>query len=378
MLRRKKNQGGDYLAGLPASDKNTWISADKRFFDRSSVIYMLVGTILFIVGVAMDMSSSKYPEAGQIFRACNEQLTSACMKVLQTIDSTAHGLSEFNMWLLAAEALKAIGLTIIAAIAISSTVDHRTRQYFFRQLAHKTEQLGSNVITGMFESQHPDRLFELVKANILQKKLLRKNIDINYTLANLSFDEAGHRLSGKQFLRVDVILSTITENVNIAQGADDGSINLPLRLGLPNPMVDELKPLVKINSFRIGDDDLPQEKIDELNVELQSQLNDDDKVDASVEIPTHSLPFGKSITCSGSYTMIKELEDTEVFRTAEIAENIHLTVVDKSTHNLIIRARSMSQGKLHNQRSPSAQQWKLDDLSLPLQGIMVWWKLPLP
>jgi hypothetical protein len=75
--------------------------------------------------------------------------------------------------------------------------------------------------------------------------------------------------------------------------------------------------------------------------------------------------------------MIKELEDTEVFRTAEIAENIHLTVVDKSPFNLIIRARSMSQGKLHSQKSPSAQQWKLDDLSLPLQGIMVWWKQPL-
>ena len=149
---------------------------------------------------------------------------------------------------------------------------------------------------------------------------------------------------------------------------------MPFRLGLPNPILDELKKHVRVNSFRFGERTLDAEQIAKINLDLQERLKDDTENDAPVDIGELELQPGQTVTVSGSYTMVKELQDTEVFRTAEIAENIHLTVVNKSTEDLAIRARSLAHGKLHHSASPSAQQWKLDELSLPLQGIMVWWK----
>lgn len=360
-----------------AATEAAWIRTDNRLFDRTSIITMLIGLILFMVGIGVDLSTAKYPEIGDILRNC-QAADPKCVAALHTFDIKAHGESELDWWILAAETLKAVGLTIIAAVFISSTVDHRTRNYFFRQLSLKTAQLGENVLNGMFESKHPDRLFELVKLDIFQKKIIRRNIDISYTFSDLQFPDEGHRLFGKHFILVDVILSTVSENVNTSRGRHDGSVSMPIGLALPNPMFDELKPYTKINGFRVGDDELAKEEVSGLNDLLQERLKDDTAVDAAVSIREVTLPFGRSLTVSGSYTMVKELEDTEVFRTVEIAENIHLTVVNKSAVNLVIRARSMSHAKLHYQGSPSAKQWKLDDLSLPLQGIMVWWKRPLP
>ncbi len=147
-----------------------------------------------------------------------------------------------------------------------------------------------------------------------------------------------------------------------------------MSLGLPNPLLDELKPFVRVNSWRIGDNVLDAKRLAEINKELQEKLKDDTLVDATVPIGSCKLLPGDMATVSGSYTMVKEGQDTEVFRSKEIAENLHVTVVNKTSLDLQIRARSLAHGPLHEQLSPSAQQWKLDELSLPLQGIMVWWK----
>lgn len=351
-----------------------WISPDKRLFDKASWLTILAGIVLYIVGIVVSLlyQSGNPPEITHII--CNGA-NGACKKAAQDAASQAALKSGLDFPFLIAEALKAVGLTIVAAVSISSTVDHRTRTYFFSQLSNRMRRLGSNVISGMFETNQPERLFELIKQDILEKKVVRKNIDINYTLSDLKFDNG--RLRGRRFVKVDVIILTVNENVSSSTACNNGIVEMPVGLALPNPMYDELKQHVRINSFRIGSETLSKEDLVELNTTLQKNLEDDNAVDAKVSIRKCRIPFKGSVTVSGSYTMVKELEDTEVFRTAEIAESISLTVTDKTDINLVVRARSMSHGELHYQGSPSSKQWKLDDLSLPLQGIMVWWKHPL-
>lgn len=370
---RKSELGADKKNEAEGPD---WIAADGRLFDRSSIITMLCGLVLFMFGMGLDLATARYPEVAELLRACRSEVGQPCVTALHAFDIEVNGQSAFEWRGLLAETLKAVGLTIIAAVFISSTVDHRTRNYFFRQLSDRMRRLGSNVISGMFETTQPDRLFELIKRDILQKKIVRKTIDINYTLSDLKFEEG--RLANRRFVKLDVILLTVTENVSSSRACDQGAVVMPIGLGLPNPMYDELKPLTRINGFRVGSTELTSEEIEALNAELQECLKDDNAVDAHVDVSACTIPFGGALTVSGSYTMIKEMEDTEVFRTAEIAENISLTVTDKSELGLVIRARSMGAGKLHFQSSPASKQWKLDDLSLPLQGIMVWWKQPLP
>lgn len=357
-----------------SEENEPWIPPDNRLFDRFSIIVILTGALLFSVGLAIDLAIPKYTEIGDALRECGVTATEACRAALLEFGEASHAISRFSWLSFFAASLQAFGLTVIAAVFISSTVDYRTRKYFFQELARKTEILGVNILMGMFEARHNPRLFNLVKDKIFEKKIMRRNIDINYTICDLDADFTGTRLEGEQFVRVDVILSTVSENINLARTSSNGRVKLPVNLGLPNPMLDELKPYVRINSFRIGDDVLDQARIDDINAELQEKLKDDASVDAFIKVDECWLDPGEQVTVSGSYTMVKELQDTEVFRSIEIAENIHLTVVNRSSANLVIRARSLSHGTLHGQKSPSAQQWKLDDLSLPLQGIMVWWK----
>ncbi len=353
---------------------SSFIPQDDRLFDGFSITVMLIGCVLFMSGLGIDLSTPKYPEISAVIEACAHTPDGKCQAAVQVFDKQSHVASSLSAASFLAETLQALGLTIVAAVFISSTVDRRTRSYFFDELARKTEVLGSNVLLGMFESRHHPRLFNLVKEHVFEKNVIRRNIDLNYTLSDLDVDLSGTRLEGEQFLAVDVILSTVTENINMAQTAAKGAIDVPIRLALPNPILDELKPHVRINGFRIGGETLEADRITEINEQLQRALCDDKLVDAPVEIGSVKLNPGEQVTVSGSYTMIKELQDTEVFRSAEIAENIHLTVTSKSKHDLAIRARSLAHGKLYGQPSPSAQQWKLDELSLPLQGIMVWWK----
>lgn len=355
-------------------EPSTWIPQDNRLFDRSSIIVMLIGAILFVIGLGIDLATPKYPEIAAVFEACTPPSGTSCEFAVRTFDRQSHFSSDLSVAGLIAETLKALGLTIVAAVFISSTVDRRTRRYFFGELARKTEILGSNVLLGMFEARHHPRLFSLVKEHVFDRKLVRKNIDINYTLSDLDVDLSATRLAGEHYLTVDVILSTVSENINASQTVEKGAIEVPVRLALPNPLLAELKCYVRINSFRIGNTSLSPERIAAINADLQARLADDEMVDAPVDIGSVTLGPGEQVTVSGSYTMVKELQDTEVFRSAEIAENIHLTVVSKSRHALAIRARSLAHGKLYDQFSPTAQQWKLDDLSLPMQGIMVWWK----
>jgi hypothetical protein len=358
----------------PGSHVNPWIPHDDRLFDRDSIIVMLVGCLLFVIGLGIKLSVPKFPELASIVDACVPPARGLCEKTVRAFDRQSHSASEANWAIFLAETLQALGLTMLAAVFISSTVDRRTRGYFFDELARKTEALGSNVLLGMFETRHHPRLFSLVKEHIFEKKIIRRNIDINYTLTDLDIDLSNTRLAAEKYLAVDVIISTVSENINVAQTGTKGIVELPIRLGLPNPILPELKPFVKVNSFRIGDVTLPADRIAEINEDLQKQLVDDRLVDAPVNIGSVPMMPGEQVTVSGSYTMVKELQDTEVFRSNEIAENIHLTVVSKSRDDLVIQARSLAHGKLYGQVSPTAQQWKLDDLSLPLQGIMVWWK----
>ena len=351
-----------------------WIGPDERFIDSTSLVVILLGVVVFGVGLALDLATPKYPEISTIFDACTDRASNVCAEALREFDRKSHVASELSWPTFFSGVLQVLGLTAVAAVFISSTVDRRTRTYFFEELARKTEVLGSNVLLGMFESRHHPKLFSLVKRHIFEKNIVRKNIDINYTIRDFDCDLVGTRLEGQKFVCVDVILSTVTENINVADSTSNGKITVPVKIGLPNPMLDELKPFVRINGFRIGDRVVAEEKIQLINNHLQDALQDDSATDAAVSVDEYDLQAGEMLTVSGSYTMVKEAQDTEVFRSIEIAENIHLTVVDKSSHNLRVRARSLAHAKLHGQPSPSAQQWKLDDLSLPLQGIMVWWK----
>ncbi|MEP1421284.1 MAG: hypothetical protein ABJK59_05910 [Erythrobacter sp.] len=357
---------------------SSWISLDNKVFDSVSIIAILSGVVVFCVGLLIDLSIPKSPEVAEVLNGCKDASTEVCREALAALGQEAYAGAGFDFYDFLASVLQALGLTTIAAVVISSTVDWRTRSYFFRQLSQKTERLGNNVLMGMFESSHHPSLFPLVREHIFDKNVIRRNIDINYTITDLDEDLSSGRLAGHEFVSVDVILSTVTENISASESPKNGRVTVPVGIGLPNPMLDELKRHVRINGFRIGEDQVKADEIEAINVKLQKILEDDDAVDAELQIGTYELEAGQQITVSGSYTMVKEAQDTEVFRSLEIAENIHFTVVDKSSHDLRVRARALAHGRLHGQESPSARQWKLDELSLPLQGIMVWWKKAPP
>ncbi len=204
------------------SESDSFIRQDHRLFDKYSVIIMLLGIVAFVGGASIDLATPKYPEIANVIENCAPPKGMECESAVRIFDRKSHAVSEFTWWGLLAEAAQAIGLTMLAAVFIASTVDRRTRSYFFRQLSRKTERLGSNVLLGMFEARHNPRMFDLVRRHIFEKKVIRRNIDITYTLVDLDADLSKTRLAGESYLKLDVILSTVYENINVAEAGTKG------------------------------------------------------------------------------------------------------------------------------------------------------------
>ena len=82
-------------------------------------------------GFGIDLATSEHPEIVDVFKACMPERDAQCQTKLREFDRSSHAGSKFTLTAILAATLQAVGLNIIAAVFISSTVDRRTRSNFF-------------------------------------------------------------------------------------------------------------------------------------------------------------------------------------------------------------------------------------------------------
>ena len=198
-------------------------------------------------------------------------------------------------------------------------------------------------------------------------------MDVTYTLSDHVIENG--RLAGSVYTCVDVVLDTTARNISNPKISPSSTFILPLKISLPNPLLNELKPLVKLKEVKINKVPIGIHRLEEANKMLQVGFSDDESADGLVDFGTHELAPGESVNIEASYVMMKECEDTEVFRSFHTTCSLTLTVIDKTKEGRIVRARPIHPGRLQPTGDDNSfRRWALSDIILPQQGIMVWWK----
>jgi hypothetical protein len=314
----------------------------------------------------------------QLFKSCagGSSVASACQAAIERLHEEGHTFAHTNLILAIGEALKALSLALIATIIVTNTIEERNRERLNDALARKARQISHNVFEGLFGNRHPAAALDTLKG-ILSRPLLRSRLDVTYTFF-IYEGEPNTRIAGRKYVKVETLFSATTRNIANPDISPTASDTLPIALSLPNPLIEELKPFVVVSKVVVNGDAITQEKLDTANEELQRQLGDDTLADGYVHVDDLTLTPGQEVRIEAQYTMMKEFEDTEVFRSFYLTEMLTLTVVDKSGEDFAIRARAIHPGHLRDTGSTkSVLKWELSEIILPQQGIMVWWKKPL-
>lgn len=355
--------------------RDGWLRGGSGPVGVSSLGWLLVGALAFIIGTVVQLAPSRYPELSELLAQC-ERVPVACRNAVLAFDLRAHTASSLTYATVVGDLLRSLGAAVVISILITFTVELRSRREFQDVLADKTRELGLNVFHGMFNRDHPVELLNAVKEQILERPLVREHLDVTYTLTEI--DGPGVGEITEKFIHVDVILSATTRNVSTLEG-EAGKAEMPLALVLPNPQIASLKKHVRVQRFVVDGIDQDVEHLDKANVQLQRSLASDDENDAQADFGVRVLEAGKTTRLSAHYGMIKELEDTEVFRTLQICRSLSLTVVDKTNLDLHIQAKAIHPGGLECIGSGgSTTRWRIADIILPQQGIMVFWKRRRP
>ncbi|MEP9359326.1 hypothetical protein [Sphingomonas sp. KR3-1] len=349
-----------------------WFRRSRAPITRAHVLWLLMGIGGFLLGTVVQLMPARYPELTHLLEQC-DKLPDACRAAVLAFDVQGHRESALTYPTIFGDLLRSLSAAVVISILITLTVESRSRREFDELLTAKTRELGMSVFHGMFNRDHPVALLDAVKQQILERSLIRDHLDVSYTFSEVEAEPAPGYPKEK-FIKVDVLLSSETTNVSTLHG-DAGRADAPLAMLLPNPQIPDLKQLVRVHRFVVNGTDVPKEALETANDQLQAALADDGNIQGRASFGDRSIEPGESVAISASYTMVKELEDTEVFRSLQICRSLSLTVVDNTALNLHIQARGIHPGTLTQiSTGNSTKQWRISNIVLPQQGIMLFWK----
>jgi len=300
------------------------------------------------------------------------QVSVGCENAITKFHEESHSFAGKNVYLALAETLKGLSVALLVSLLVSNFFERANRNRLNKELSDKAQQISNNVFDALFGNSHPPAVLDTIK-EILNRPITRDRLDVTYTLTR--WDPGQGRLAGRKYIKVEASLSAVTRNIADPTRSPGSSYLLPMALSLPNPQFDELKPLVRIISFKVDGIDKSSNEIDDANKQLQAALKNDSEADANVAFGDYLLSPGSDVRVQADYIMMKEIEDTEVLRSFQLTKALTLTVIDKTGLGLAVRARAIHPGELApTGNSQSFLRWELNDIILPQQGIMVWWK----
>jgi hypothetical protein len=210
------------------------------------------------------------------------------------------------------------------------------------------------------------------EANILllDHTFLRKSLDVTYTLNDDYYiDRDGHK-------QMFVKLGTITrfKMVNISNVEVDYRIGV----GLPNPLIDEMKVFCKVNRIYIRrGDEVEHFELAEAEKIFREKIKDDNLYQVNFEVKSIKLRSGEEIEIVSDYVMAKEEEDTELLQTKYPTDSLNVTILDHNPQSRFVRARAIHLGDLRDdssQGNDGSYKFTLDRYLLPHQGFAIWWK----
>jgi hypothetical protein len=228
-----------------------------------------------------------------------------------------------------------------------------------------------NVFFGVFQRNFPPELVRQANTLLLDQVFIRFGLNITYTIADGTYiSRTGQQ---QKFVRLMAVARYKVKNVGNAPA------DLPISIGLPNPLINEMKSSCKVNEITLErkNGEVEKPNLSEAEKAFRTAMADDSKSQVKFALPSVSLKPDDDIEVVFNYEMAKEEEDTEIFQTLYPADSLVITVIDRGPTVRAVRARSIHVSELEDDTSAwqtGAYNFKLLKYLLPHQGFVIWWK----
>lgn len=314
------------------------------------------------------MGTSALPSWRGVSRLITQRLAIAFLaSVVLLIAPTIYPVSEHPT---IAGFLHEIGFALFVAIVVWAVFEYFSNAETEDHWNDRIEKITKNVFFGVFRRNFPEGLIKEATILLLDHTFLRKSLDITYTLADGSYINREGR--PQSFVKLGAI--TRFKIVNISN-SDAG---YPIGVGLPNPLIDEMKQFCKVNRMYVRRGDAVEEfDLDEAEKKFRTNIKDDNIYQVNFEVSSILIKSGEEVEFVSDYMMAKEEEDTELLQTRYPTDSLSVTILDHGPTERIVRARSIHLGNLRNdtpKEGNGCYNFTLDRYFLPHQGFVIWWK----
>lgn len=209
-----------------------------------------------------------------------------------------------------------------------------------------------------------------VNALMIEPSFIRGGLRIKYTLHDDTFQDRFGKT--RKFVRVDTLafyrITNITSDVK----------KLPFVLGLPNPLIDEMKEKCRVTSVRVTHSENSQTlSLDAAEAKFRQEIKDDSK--QTIRFVLQDIEFEPSQTMEIviKYSYAKEEEDNEIYQTLYPVDGITIEIEDKGPTVRRVFCKSIGPHTLNliaGGPSEGSSTYRLSRFVLPRQGAVVWWK----
>lgn len=250
-----------------------------------------------------------------------------------------------------------IGSTLLAAVVVIFTVERLSRQSHRESSDKLIRDINSNLFKAIYRRQIPDSLIKEVEASIFQTKVFRHSHKVRYNFTEVPKDE-DEAMDKPQHLIVQ------TTSRYKLQNPSDEVISTSIPGHYEMPLDEKWRQYVSIDAVEIEHQELTAQQIGEYTKRDSVQL----KFEYPIQIPPQSDLF-----ILLKVTMVKRIEDMEVFASFIPSDGLELTV--HVPENYTIEATANHRCKLVEEYDiPTSKTWRLDEAILPFQSIVFWWK----
>lgn len=241
------------------------------------------------------------------------------------------------------------------------------------QWNERIERISKNVFFGVYKRNLPDGFIREANTLVIDQKFVRSSLYFTYTIADANYKSRDDIPIDMPFVKLSAVARYKIKNVS------DSPAKYMVGVGLPNPSIEEMKAVCKVNKIAIrgggpGRDPFPLEDADR---KFRLDLKDDSNYQVTFRVGEVELQPNEEIEVVTDYVMAKEEEDTEVVQTLYPTESVSFTVMDQGPTKRAVRARALHVGSLEDNTSADSvgvYNFRLDRFFLPHQGFVLWWK----
>jgi hypothetical protein len=227
-----------------------------------------------------------------------------------------------------------VGFALLVAATIWTTFDWFSQAETDDQWTERIEKISKNVFFGVFKRNFPEEFIREANVLVLEQQFIRTGLHITYTISDESF--ANRQGVAQDFVKLNAIARFKVRNVaNVSE-------KFPLGIALPNPLINEIKAVCKVNKIarKVGGKDVPY-NLEAAEAKFREDIKDDKKFQVPFRLDDIDLAPNEEVELVFDYVMAKEDEDTEIFQTRYPADSVIVTVMDRGPTKRLVRARAI-------------------------------------